>query len=78
MSWICCSGATRYSLIALSHEFAIEQHIVDVTDDDDFGLRLADLGKGGEFRQDRVTRATRFDNEQIGGRLGLECVERRP
>jgi hypothetical protein len=52
-------------------QFAIEDHVVDVADDDDLGAAVAALGKLVEFAQHLAARQARLDDDEIGRRAFL-------
>ena len=62
---------------ALPDEFAVEDHIIQVADDDDLGVGLADLGQFAKLSQDHIARAMRLDQQHVGRGLRLEHLDGR-
>ena len=62
---------------AAAQELAVEQHVVDVTDGDDLGARIADLGKALEIGEHRRPVEQGLDDDQVR-RRGVRGRRRRP
>src|SRR4029078_11217121 len=62
---------------AAAHELAVEHHVVDVTNDNHFGTRIADLRKPVELADNFLSSVQRFNNDQIRrGGIAIKGVRR--
>ena len=51
---------------AAAHQLAIEQHVIDVADDDDPGAGVADIGECFEFGEDAGAGLGGLDDDEVG------------